>query len=170
MLTHLTRWYGAAEILTMATATNGELLALPGPRNPYPGKLGVIEKGAHADLLVVDGDPLQDIALLAAPATSLKLIMKGGVIYKDALTSKLARTTHRTRGGQPETCASIDAAREGAGAGPCLTPPEPHSFAQFAPRADCPLPNGAPGNRTDRFPPDAVFCWWSDEWRESTQS
>ncbi|HME23587.1 MAG TPA: amidohydrolase family protein, partial [Acetobacteraceae bacterium] len=65
MLTHLTRWYGAAEILTMATATNGELLALSGPRNPYPGKLGVIEKGAHADLLVVDGDPLQDIALLA---------------------------------------------------------------------------------------------------------
>jgi imidazolonepropionase-like amidohydrolase len=85
MVTHLTRWYGAAEILTMATATNGELLALSGPRNPYPGKLGVIEDGAHADLLVVDGDPLQDIALLAAPATSLKLIMKGGVIYKDAL-------------------------------------------------------------------------------------
>jgi imidazolonepropionase-like amidohydrolase len=87
MLTHLTRWYGAAEILTMATATNGELLALSGPRNPYPGKIGVIEKGAHADLLVVDGDPLQDIALLATPATSLKLIMKGGVIYKDALAS-----------------------------------------------------------------------------------
>jgi imidazolonepropionase-like amidohydrolase len=87
MLTHLTRWHGAAEILTMETATNGELLALSGPRNPYPGKLGVIEKGAHADLLVVAGDPLQDIALLAAPATSLKLIMKGGVIYKDALTS-----------------------------------------------------------------------------------
>jgi imidazolonepropionase-like amidohydrolase len=86
MLTHLTRWYGAAEILTMATAINGELLALSGPRNPYPGKLGVIEDGAHADLLVVDGDPLQNIALLATPATSLKLIMKGGVIYKDVLS------------------------------------------------------------------------------------
>jgi imidazolonepropionase-like amidohydrolase len=87
MLTHLTRWYGAPEILTMATAINGELLALSGPRNPYPGKLGVIEDGAHADLLVVDGDPLEDIALLAAPATSLKLIMKGGVIYKNTLGS-----------------------------------------------------------------------------------
>ena len=87
MLTHLTRWYGAAEVLTMATATNGELLALSGPRNPYPGRLGVIEEGAHADLLVVDGDPLQNIALLAAPATSLKLIMKGGAIYKDGLGS-----------------------------------------------------------------------------------
>ena len=47
----------------------------------------MIEEGAHADLLVVDGDPLQNIALLAAPATSLKLIMKGGAIYKDGLGS-----------------------------------------------------------------------------------
>ena len=37
MLTHLKRWYDNAEILKMATATNGELLALSGPRNPYPG-------------------------------------------------------------------------------------------------------------------------------------
>ncbi len=87
MLTHLTRWYGAAEILTMATATNGELIAASGPRNPYPGRLGVIEDDAHADLLVVDGDPLGNIALLAEPATSLKLIMKGGRIYKNELGS-----------------------------------------------------------------------------------
>ena len=94
MLTHLTRWYGAAEILTMATATNGELIAASGPRNPYPGKLGVIEDGAHADLLVVDGDPLGNIALLAEPATSLKLIMKGGRIYKNELVRKVeARST-----------------------------------------------------------------------------
>ena len=46
MLTHLKRWYDNAEILRMATGTNGELLALSGPRNPYPGKLGVIEEGA----------------------------------------------------------------------------------------------------------------------------
>jgi imidazolonepropionase-like amidohydrolase len=44
MLTHLTRWYWNAEILTMATATNAELLGLSGPRNPYPGKLGVVEE------------------------------------------------------------------------------------------------------------------------------
>src|SRR5262249_4468719 len=41
MLTHLTRWYDNAEILRMATSVNAELLALSGPRNPYPGKLGV---------------------------------------------------------------------------------------------------------------------------------
>ena len=75
-----------AEILTMATATNGELLALSGPRNPYPGQARRHRRGALADLLVVDGDPLQNIALLATPATSLKLIMKGGVIYKDVLS------------------------------------------------------------------------------------
>ncbi|MEO9191732.1 MAG: amidohydrolase family protein [Acetobacteraceae bacterium] len=87
MLTHLTRWYSNAEILTMATATNGELLALSGPRNPYPGKLGVIEEGALADLLLVDGNPLDDITLLAKPDASLLVIMKDGRIHKNALRS-----------------------------------------------------------------------------------
>jgi len=49
MLTHLKRWYDNVDILRMATSVNGELLALSGPRNPYPGKLGVVEKGALAD-------------------------------------------------------------------------------------------------------------------------
>jgi imidazolonepropionase-like amidohydrolase len=87
MLTHLTRWYSNAEILTMATSTNAELLALSGPRNPYPGKLGVIEAGAFADLLLVDGNPIEDISLLADPAKSLVVIMKDGKIYKDTLAS-----------------------------------------------------------------------------------
>ena len=42
----------------MATSTNAELLTLSGKRNPYPGKLGVVEPGAYADLLLVDGNPL----------------------------------------------------------------------------------------------------------------
>ncbi|MNY65187.1 hypothetical protein D3C86_2024190 [compost metagenome] len=70
----------------MATGTNAELLALSGPRNPYPGKLGVIEEGALADILLVDGDPLENIDLVADPANSFKIIMKDGVIYKDTLT------------------------------------------------------------------------------------
>jgi imidazolonepropionase-like amidohydrolase len=84
MLTHLKRWYDNADILRMATATNGELLALSGPRNPYPGKLGVVEEGALADLLVVDGNPLDDIGLMANPEKSLLVIMKDGKLYKDA--------------------------------------------------------------------------------------
>lgn len=50
-----------SDVLKMATADNAELLAMSGPRNPYPGKLGVIEQGALADLLLVDGDPIANI-------------------------------------------------------------------------------------------------------------
>jgi len=87
MMNHLTRWYDPPDILRMATATNGELMALSGPRNPYPGKLGTIEDGALSDLLVVNGDPLQDLSLLARPAQSLALIMKDGRVYKNTLTA-----------------------------------------------------------------------------------
>jgi imidazolonepropionase-like amidohydrolase len=86
MLTHLTRWYSNAEILTMATATNAELLGLSGPRNPYPGKLGVVVEGALADLLLVDGNPVENIKLIEDPAKNLPIIMKDGRIYKNALT------------------------------------------------------------------------------------
>lgn len=85
MLTHLTAWYGNAEILRMATSTNAELLALSGPRSPYPGRLGVIEKDAFADLLVVDGNPLEDISLLEDPTTNLAVVMKDGVVFKNML-------------------------------------------------------------------------------------
>ena len=88
MLTHLKRWYGNADILKMATSVNAELLALSGPRNPYPGKLGVVEPGAHADLLLIAGDPLKDIDLLAAPDKNLLVIMKGGKIHKDIRAAK----------------------------------------------------------------------------------
>jgi imidazolonepropionase-like amidohydrolase len=87
MLTHLTRWYDNADILKIATSINGELLAMSGPRNPYKGKLGVIEEAAFADLLVVDGNPLEQITLLANPDKNLVVIMKDGKIYKNALAS-----------------------------------------------------------------------------------
>lgn len=89
MLTHLTRWYDNAEILMMATSANGELLAMSGPRNPYPGKLGVIEEGALADLLVIDGDPINDIELVAKPDKNFMIIMKDGRVYKDTLPAQL---------------------------------------------------------------------------------
>jgi imidazolonepropionase-like amidohydrolase len=85
MLTHLTRWYSNAALLKQVTAANGELLALSGLRNPYPGKLGVIEQGAFADLLVVNGNPLEDITLIAKPETGFAIIMKDGTIYKNTL-------------------------------------------------------------------------------------
>ena len=81
----LTRWFTPAQALAMATSANGELLALSGLRNPYPGKLGVVEQGALADLLVVDGNPLENIDLVADPANKLLVIMKDGVIYKNTI-------------------------------------------------------------------------------------
>ena len=84
----MTRWYTPAEALIMATSTNGELLALSGPRNPYPGKLGVVEEGALADLLLVDGNPLQNIKLVEDPAKNFLVIMKDGKIYKNLVGDK----------------------------------------------------------------------------------
>jgi imidazolonepropionase-like amidohydrolase len=84
-LAKMVRWFSPAEVLTMATSTNAQLLAMSGERNPYPGTLGRVEAGAIADLLLVDGDPLADIDLLADPDRTLKVIVKGGAVVKDAL-------------------------------------------------------------------------------------
>ena len=85
LLTTLVRWYSPAEALIMATGTNAELLALCGKRNPYPGKLGVIEEGALADLLLVDGNPIENIKLIEDPAKNFVVIMKDGNVYKNTL-------------------------------------------------------------------------------------
>jgi imidazolonepropionase-like amidohydrolase len=86
MLASLVRWYTPAEALVMATGNNAQLLAMSGKRNPYPGKLGVVEEGALADLLLVDGNPIADIKLVADPAKNFVVIMKDGKIYKNTLS------------------------------------------------------------------------------------
>src|SRR5271166_6163050 len=70
ILTTLAQWYSPAEILRMATSVNAELLAMSGPRNPYPGELGVVDEGALADLILVNGDPLANLKLIADPETN----------------------------------------------------------------------------------------------------
>jgi imidazolonepropionase-like amidohydrolase len=80
------RWFTPLEILRQATSGNGELLAMSGARNPYAGaKLGVIEAGAWADLLVVEGNPLEDIRLLEDPGRNLRVIVKNGQVLKQGL-------------------------------------------------------------------------------------
>ena len=86
------------EVLKQLTSVAGEMLELSGPRNPYKeGKQGVIEAGAYADLLLLDGNPLEDISVIGGtdkwfdadpeykPIETLRLIMKDGVIYKNTL-------------------------------------------------------------------------------------
>ncbi|MCV7204018.1 hydrolase [Mycolicibacterium peregrinum] len=87
LLAGLGKWFSPAETLTMATGTNAELLALSGKRSPYAGKLGVVQEGALADLLLVDGDPLAHLDLVADPGRNFKVIMKDGKTYKNTLAS-----------------------------------------------------------------------------------
>ena len=84
-LTKLENWFTPYEALKMATYDNAQLLQMSGPRNPYTeGALGVVQEGAYADLILVDGNPLEDLDLVADPENNFVVIMKDGVIYKDA--------------------------------------------------------------------------------------
>ncbi|MBK6483682.1 MAG: amidohydrolase family protein [Chitinophagaceae bacterium] len=85
-LTKLLKWYTSYEILKMATSTNAQLLAMSGPRNPYPNKLGVIEEGAYADVLLIDGNPLVNLKILEDYDKAILLIIKDGVIYKNTIS------------------------------------------------------------------------------------
>jgi imidazolonepropionase-like amidohydrolase len=67
-----------SNVIRSATRINAELLN-------EGGKLGIIAPNAYADLLVVEGNPLRDLTILTNPQKNLKLIMKGGVIYKNEL-------------------------------------------------------------------------------------
>lgn len=77
------RWFKPYEIMKMVTSNNAELLAMAGPRVPYQeGALGVVREGAYADLILVDGNPLEDIDLVADAEANFDLIMKDGMIFK----------------------------------------------------------------------------------------
>ncbi|TNB49622.1 amidohydrolase family protein [Martelella lutilitoris] len=83
-LAKLAEWFSPATVLKMATSRTGELLQLSGVRNPYRGRVGVIEAGAFADMLLIDGNPLEDISLIADP-DNMAVIMKDGRFFKNTL-------------------------------------------------------------------------------------
>ena len=93
------KFFGPYASLVAMTSVGGEIAALTGDfMNPYPdGKLGVIEEGAYADIVIVDGNPLEDFSVVGtgdkwfgadprpdSPET-IRVIMKDGVIYKNTL-------------------------------------------------------------------------------------
>jgi imidazolonepropionase-like amidohydrolase len=88
-LTKFARWLEPVDVLRMATARNAELLALSGPRSPYPAPLGVVAPGAAADLVLVDGDPIASLSLIADPAGSFPVIVKDGRVVKNTLEARL---------------------------------------------------------------------------------
>ncbi len=81
----LREWFSPAEILRLVTHDNALMLALSGLRSPYQGRLGVVEEGALADLLLVDGNPLENLELIADPENNFLVIMKDGRIYKNVM-------------------------------------------------------------------------------------
>jgi imidazolonepropionase-like amidohydrolase len=80
----LSKWHSPGELLIMATGNAGELLKLSGIRDPYPGELGVVTEGALADLLLVDGNPLEDVKVVGE-LENLRVIIKNGQVYKNTL-------------------------------------------------------------------------------------
>jgi imidazolonepropionase-like amidohydrolase len=85
MMERLLKWYKPVEILKMATGNATELWKMSGLRNPYTaGDLGVVKEGAYADLLLVDGNPLEDLKAVTN-ADNIKIIMKDGKIYKNTI-------------------------------------------------------------------------------------
>lgn len=86
MAARLGEYYSNVEALKMLTSGNAELFEMAGERNTYQGgKLGVIAEGAWADMILVDGDPIEDISVIADPDRNFPLIVKNGRIVKNAL-------------------------------------------------------------------------------------
>ena len=68
------------------TYNAGRWLAKSGSKNPYRGgPISVIEVGAYADMILVEGNPLEDVAVLADYDKNIKVVIKDGDIFKNAL-------------------------------------------------------------------------------------
>ena len=89
----LEQWFTPAEALKLVTHDNAQLLALSGLRSPYQGRLGVVAEDALADLLLVRGNPLENLELIADPERNFVIIMKDGRIYKDLTGDESANDT-----------------------------------------------------------------------------
>jgi imidazolonepropionase-like amidohydrolase len=80
------KFFTPLEMLKQATSTNAELLRFAKSRDPYrAAPLGVVKEGAWADVLIYSENPLENIKVVTEPEKNLKLIVKGGKVYKNEL-------------------------------------------------------------------------------------
>ncbi|HEY5643862.1 MAG TPA: amidohydrolase family protein [Woeseiaceae bacterium] len=82
--TERAKFWSPVEVLRQATSESAKVIRMAGKLNRY-GNFGEIREGWLADLLIVDGDLLEDLSILADPGNNLKFIMKGGAIVKNTL-------------------------------------------------------------------------------------
>ncbi|RXZ88122.1 amidohydrolase family protein [Agromyces atrinae] len=86
MAARLSEFYSNVDALKMLTSGNAALFELAGERNTYRGgKIGVLAEGAWADVILVEGDPIADLSLIADPDVNFKLIVKNGQVVKNTL-------------------------------------------------------------------------------------
>ena len=80
--------YTSLDVMKMATSNAGKVCAMSGPGRDYykESKLGVVEEGAWADIIIMNGNPIDDVHVLEE-TDNMKLIMKDGKIYKNILVS-----------------------------------------------------------------------------------
>ena len=76
--------WSAIDVLRQATGTAAELVQLCGNRNPY-GRMGVIEPGALADIVLLNPTVADDVSLLSKPEEHIDLVMKDGKVFLDRL-------------------------------------------------------------------------------------
>jgi imidazolonepropionase-like amidohydrolase len=74
-----------AEVLRWGTSNAGQLLL------DLPARVGVVEPGALADLIVVDGDPVADLSVLARPNETLRAVIRDGAVVIDRLPPRSSR-------------------------------------------------------------------------------
>ncbi|MDN5761813.1 MAG: amidohydrolase family protein [Microlunatus sp.] len=86
MTARLGDYFSNIDALRMLTSQNARLFRLAGERDTYrAAPLGVITEGAWADVLLVDGNPAEDLSLLTDPEKNLLVIVKGGLVHKNAV-------------------------------------------------------------------------------------
>ena len=135
------RWFDDVEILRQNTSNAAAWLAKSGPKNPYKeGPLGVIVEGAYADMILVEGNPLEDVAVLADYDQNIKLVMKDGLIFKNharELRGRMVGVAHESRTIQRRHVVSLLAAVASIACTADQATPRVSSYGTFQP-----LPTG----------------------------